>query len=78
MTDSVEPIARPTTSTRDHGDLRRRLEAWLATKVKSPAISELVVPQSSGMSSETVLFDARWDEDGETHTFAVVSVEPAT
>jgi aminoglycoside phosphotransferase (APT) family kinase protein len=38
----------------------------MAGKVDGPSISELVVPESNGMSSETLLFDASWDDDG-TH-----------
>jgi aminoglycoside phosphotransferase (APT) family kinase protein len=54
---------RPKTSTRDHGHLREQLEAWLGTRVTNPAVSDLVVPPTNGMSSETVLFDASWDGD---------------
>jgi aminoglycoside phosphotransferase (APT) family kinase protein len=48
---------RPKTSSRDHGVLRTQIEAWLATRVTDPTISELTVPPTNGMSSETVLFD---------------------
>jgi aminoglycoside phosphotransferase (APT) family kinase protein len=49
-----------TRSTRDYDDLRRRFVAWVhhrypeATNV---VIDEFVVPEKSGMSSETILFD---------------------
>jgi aminoglycoside phosphotransferase (APT) family kinase protein len=59
-----EPAPRPTTSTRDRQDLHRRLVTWLGTKVHDPKVSELVVPESNGMSSETLLFEASWREDG--------------
>jgi aminoglycoside phosphotransferase (APT) family kinase protein len=59
---------RPTTSTRDRHDLHERLVRWLATKVSDPQVSELVVPESNGMSSETLLFDASWREDTTVHT----------
>jgi aminoglycoside phosphotransferase (APT) family kinase protein len=56
---------RPKTSTRDCDELARHLEAWLGTKVKDPRVSGVVVPESNGMSSETLLFDVSWShEDG--------------
>jgi aminoglycoside phosphotransferase (APT) family kinase protein len=48
---------RPQTSTRDYGQLRAQLEAWLDQRVPGSAVSDLIVPESNGMSSETVLFD---------------------
>ncbi len=48
---------RPKTSTRDYGRLRAQLEGWLQARVPGATVSELVVPESNGMSSETVLFD---------------------
>jgi aminoglycoside phosphotransferase (APT) family kinase protein len=63
--------SRPTTSTRDRDDLRRRLTAWLASTLgpgSDPEVSELASPGTTGMSSETVLFDASWTEDGERRT----------
>jgi aminoglycoside phosphotransferase (APT) family kinase protein len=63
VTDAGEPV-RPTTSTRDRADLRARLAAWLSTKVADASISELSAPSSNGMSSETLLFEAHWREDG--------------
>jgi aminoglycoside phosphotransferase (APT) family kinase protein len=65
---SNEPAPRPTTSTRDRDELHGRLLTWLAGKVDSPEISELIVPESNGMSSETLLFDASWMEDGKKKT----------
>ena len=60
---SAEATARPTVSTRDRHHLHRRLLGWFATKVPEPEISELVVPETNGMSSETLLFDASWSTD---------------
>jgi aminoglycoside phosphotransferase (APT) family kinase protein len=57
-------MTRPRTSTRDRVALHERMVAWLAGKVARAAISELVVPESNGMSSETLLFDASWEEAG--------------
>jgi aminoglycoside phosphotransferase (APT) family kinase protein len=56
----AEAITRPRTSTRDHDDLHRRLVTWLTTKVTDPEVSQLTVPESNGMSSETVLFECTW------------------
>lgn len=57
-------IPRPTTSTRDRDELRRRLEAWLVRRL-GPAAGARVVrmdpPSGNGMSSETLLFDATWE-----------------
>jgi aminoglycoside phosphotransferase (APT) family kinase protein len=48
---------RPQTSTRDYEQLRVQLAAWLQERVPGATVSELIVPESNGMSSETVLFD---------------------
>ncbi len=54
-----------TTSTRDRGELAERLAGWLTAKVGSPAsVGAVSSPASNGMSSETVLFRARWTEAG--------------
>ena len=57
----------PLPSKRDLGALRERLWAWLATVLPpgaEPDVSELSIPESSGFSSETLLFDATWREEG--------------
>ena len=58
------PAPRPTPRRRrardldaDRDELHGRLVTWLATKVRDPEVSELVVPESNGMSSETLLFE---------------------
>ncbi|MGB7051654.1 MAG: phosphotransferase family protein [Acidimicrobiales bacterium] len=56
-----------TTSTRDRDDLAARLGAWLRSTLPARAAPELIEassPEGNGMSSETVLFTARWEEDG--------------
>jgi aminoglycoside phosphotransferase (APT) family kinase protein len=55
-------MSRPKTSTRDRAELHGRLVTWLATKVDDPEVSELVVPESNGMSSETLLFECTWHD----------------
>src|SRR5580700_5720922 len=55
-----------TTSTRDPQELATRLRQWLADRLGSgahPVISDVTSPESNGMSSETLLFTAVWDED---------------
>jgi aminoglycoside phosphotransferase (APT) family kinase protein len=66
------PDERPRTSTRDRSVLRAQLQAWLAGRVEEPQISELEVPPTNGMSSETVIFDASWRQDGARRTEACV------
>ena len=63
MSDAEEAVVRPRTSTRDRDELHRRLVAWLAGRVTDPRVSELVVPEGNGMSSETLLFEATWRRD---------------
>jgi aminoglycoside phosphotransferase (APT) family kinase protein len=62
---SAPETTRPQTSTRDPEQLRGRLEGWLATRLPTgaaPRVTDLRVPQSNGMSSETLLLDAVWRE----------------
>ena len=57
----------PLPSKRDHVEFGRRLSAWLATKLpegSSPTVTDLAVPEGTGMSSETLLFTANWTSDG--------------
>lgn len=54
-----------TTTTRDSAELGRRIEAWLAAKLPDgaePTVCDVVKPEGNGMSSETLLFTARWTE----------------
>ncbi|MCC6338795.1 MAG: phosphotransferase family protein [Acidimicrobiia bacterium] len=71
------PIAR---STRSHDDLARRLEAWLRDGppgLEGAAVTGLSVPETGGMSSETLLFDLTWTEEGRTRRARrVARVEP--
>jgi len=57
-------VERPKTSIRDHAELRGQIQRWLANRVDGPVVSELEVPPSNGMSSETVLFEAAWFDAG--------------
>jgi len=69
---------RPQTSTRDYDQLRKQLEAWLQERVPGAIVSELIVPESNGMSSETVLFDlAVPGEDQPRALVARIAPDPA-
>jgi aminoglycoside phosphotransferase (APT) family kinase protein len=55
---------RPQVSTRDVDELRVRLDVWLAGRPEigaHPSIDTFERPETNGMSSETLLFDASWD-----------------
>ncbi|NUT28171.1 MAG: phosphotransferase family protein [Streptomyces sp.] len=47
---------RPRTTTRDPQEITRRLTAWLDTRLPGAKAVGVTVPQSNGMSSETLLF----------------------
>jgi aminoglycoside phosphotransferase (APT) family kinase protein len=59
----------------------RRLAAWLESKIdgaQQVRVTDLDVPASAGLSNETVLFTASWNQDGQTHTRKMVArVQPA-
>lgn len=67
-------------SSRDPEELRANLEDWLAGQLPpgaNPSIPSISSPAASGMSSETLLFDASWSEDGKISGGAFVArVEP--
>jgi len=59
--------ARPEASRRDPGSTSAQLQNWLITRLpegSDPVVESVEVPESNGMSSETVLFDATWITDG--------------
>ena len=63
-------------STRDPGVLQRRMRDWVATRLPegaNPDVSEVTNPSATGMSSETLLFEASWIEDGKRHAHALVA-----
>lgn len=53
---------RPRTTTRDPEVLTRRLTAWLGTRLPGARAVAATVPDSNGMSSETLLFDIEHPE----------------
>jgi aminoglycoside phosphotransferase (APT) family kinase protein len=60
----AEPVASPKRSTRDLALTRERLERWLAKRLPGVSLGALSNPSATGMSSETLLFDATWREEG--------------
>ena len=71
---------RITTSTRDPREMRDKFERWLRATLPEGSdarVVELASPESNGMSSETLLVDAVWTEDGaEVARRLVARVEP--
>jgi aminoglycoside phosphotransferase (APT) family kinase protein len=69
-------------SSRDRAELATRLGAWLRARLPAaaePAISGIEGTSANGMSSETLLFDATWTEDGRaTRHRLVARVAPGT
>ena len=70
MADDAERAAQATEltrSSRDRDEVRSRLETWLASRLPpgaAPRITALEGTSANGMSSETLLVDARWHEGG--------------
>lgn len=68
---------RPRTSTRDRGELGQRLSQWLARRLPDAVMGGLEVPESNGMSSETVLFEVTWhDDEGDHHRRCAARLTP--
>jgi aminoglycoside phosphotransferase (APT) family kinase protein len=65
----------PVRSSRDRDTTAQRLTDWLQATVGDPdaRIVDLRVPEGSGMSSETLLFDAAYDDGSGTATHALVA-----
>jgi aminoglycoside phosphotransferase (APT) family kinase protein len=56
---------RPTPLVEDLDATRTRLAAWFSQRRGFPVeVSDLNIPESTGMSNVTLLFDASWEEDG--------------
>ena len=63
---AVEDVSRLQRSTRDTSTLPDALSRWLATQVPERPAPQVVLESgvdANGMSSETILLTARWDED---------------
>jgi aminoglycoside phosphotransferase (APT) family kinase protein len=68
-----EELATPRRSSRDPAELRERLARWLAARLPSPEITSLSSPASSGMSSETLVFEVRSRDAGRARSEAFVA-----
>jgi aminoglycoside phosphotransferase (APT) family kinase protein len=67
IVDSAQ-AARPDLSRRDPETTKVDIRNWLAATLEAgsdPEVDQVHVPESNGMSSETVLVDASWVVDGE-------------
>jgi aminoglycoside phosphotransferase (APT) family kinase protein len=65
-----------TTSDRDLDELAAAIGSWLATKIKAdrpPAITTIGRPETGGLSSSSVLFEAEWALGGRPHTGSYVA-----
>ena len=70
---------RPTPLVEDIEGTRRKLAAWFSARLGSDAeVSELSIPQATGMSNVTLLFELRWQEGGKPRRQACVGrLQPA-
>ena len=67
VTGTPSEITELRRSSRDRAELTERLCAWLRSTLppgSDPAISGVEGTSANGMSSETLLFDAAWTQDG--------------
>lgn len=65
--------ARPTPLLQDVEGTRRKLESWLSERLgHSVHIPRLAIPESTGMSNVTLLFDTQWQDGGETRRESLV------
>ncbi|MEZ5167536.1 MAG: phosphotransferase family protein [Acidimicrobiales bacterium] len=80
MSDADDATPSPTRSSRDRDELRTRLTDWLGARLGADAAVEVgpvSSPGGSGMSSETLLFDAAWTtREGRVEHQLVARVEP--
>ncbi|MFP6664621.1 MAG: phosphotransferase family protein [Deltaproteobacteria bacterium] len=63
-------------SSRDPAEMRRGLEVWMAQQLPKDSrlmLGPLSSPSATGMSSETLLFDAEWQEEGTRRRQAFVA-----
>ncbi|WAL94274.1 phosphotransferase family protein [Streptomyces sp. Je 1-369] len=68
---------RPRTTTRDPEDLARRLTAWLDTRLPGAKAADVTVPESNGMSSETLLFTVEHPEPPLSDCALRLAADPA-
>ncbi|MFF1380863.1 phosphotransferase family protein [Streptomyces sp. NPDC058308] len=68
---------RPRTTTREPEDLARRLTAWLDRRLPGAEAVDVTVPESNGMSSETLLFAVEHPEPPLRNCALRVAADPA-
>lgn len=68
---------RPRTTTREPEELARRLTAWLDTRLPGAEAVDVSVPESNGMSSETLLFTVKHPEPPLRKCALRVAADPA-
>ncbi|MFI9510116.1 phosphotransferase family protein [Nocardia sp. NPDC052566] len=78
MAEDPDPAQRQqlTVSERDLDTLAEDLARWLDSKVAAdhpPKVANLTRPQSGGMSSTSILFDAEWSVDGRQESGSFVA-----
>ncbi|GAB2814760.1 phosphotransferase family protein [Streptomyces daliensis] len=71
------PGSRPRTTTRDPAELAERLNTWLGDRLPGARVTDPVVPESNGMSSETVLFGLEHAEAPVTACALRLAADPA-
>jgi aminoglycoside phosphotransferase (APT) family kinase protein len=65
---------RPTPLIEDIDGTRRKLESWIsAHRGHAVSIPELSIPEATGMSNVTLLFDITWQEQGQRRSEPVVA-----
>jgi len=72
----MNDIILPTPSLADPDAVRERLQDWLSASVfvgKSLTISRFEIPEGTGMSNITVLFDAQWSDNGKPQSQPMVA-----
>jgi aminoglycoside phosphotransferase (APT) family kinase protein len=64
---------RPTPIVEDLEGTRQKLAAWFSRRKNAAVeVSELSIPEATGMSNVTLLFDINWQENGQTTSEACV------
>jgi aminoglycoside phosphotransferase (APT) family kinase protein len=63
-------------SSREPEQVRRRLESWLTLRLpagSAPMVTEVHATEATGVSTETMLFEARWSEGGRARSERLVA-----
>ena len=65
---------RPTPLIDDIDGTRKKLESWISSqRGHEVSIPQLSIPEATGMSNVTLLFDITWQEKGQTNSESVVA-----